>query len=367
LPKCAFTNTTEFAGWKDADGNDYADEATVTPTANMTLTAQWKEPPAPVETWTVSFAPNGGNGSMSAVEVEKGQSVKLPKCAFTNTTEFAGWKDADSNEYPDEATVTPTANMTLTAQWKEPPAPVEKWTISFNANGGNGTMSAVEVEKGQSVKLPKCAFTNTTEFAGWKDADGNDYADEATVTPTANMTLTAQWKEPAPVETITVSYNAGEGSGEMQSNTATKGVAFQLPYSQFAAPADKTFKAWLAPGNVELRPGDWYVFSENVTLTAQYQTPAPSSGGGCYVATAVYGSYDCPEVWTLRRFRDQVLAKTWYGRLFIRLYYAVSPTAVKLFGNADWFQNFWRGNLDKMVSGLQEQGFESTPYNDRAW
>ena len=28
------------------------------------------------------------------------------------------------------------------------------------------------------------------------------------------------------------------------------------------------------------------------------------SNGACYVATAVYGSYDCPEVWTLRRFRD---------------------------------------------------------------
>src|SRR5699024_12626084 len=28
--------------------------------------------------------------------------------------------------------------------------------------------------------------------------------------------------------------------------------------------------------------------------------PAPQSSGGCYVATAVYGSYDCPEVWTLR-------------------------------------------------------------------
>lgn len=36
---------------------------------------------------------------------------------------------------------------------------------------------------------------------------------------------------------------------------------------------------------------------------------------GCYVATAVYGSYDCPEVWTLRRFRDERLAQTWNGRL----------------------------------------------------
>lgn len=35
--------------------------------------------------------------------------------------------------------------------------------------------------------------------------------------------------------------------------------------------------------------------------------------GGCYVATAVYGSYDCPQVWTLRRFRDNTLAATWYS------------------------------------------------------
>ena len=42
---------------------------------------------------------------------------------------------------------------------------------------------------------------------------------------------------------------------------------------------------------------------------------------GCYVATCVYGSYDCPQVWTLRRFRDDTLGSTWYGRTFIRVYY----------------------------------------------
>ena len=108
----------------------------------------------------------------------------------------------------------------------------------------------------------------------------------------------------------------------------------------------------------------------NVTLIANYQTVdnnAASSTGGCYVATAVYGSYDCPEVWTLRRFRDNVLAKTWYGRLFIHLYYAVSPTAVRLFGDQEWFQNFFRGRLDKMVSDLQADGFASTPYQDVQW
>lgn len=38
--------------------------------------------------------------------------------------------------------------------------------------------------------------------------------------------------------------------------------------------------------------------------------------GGCYIATFVYGSYDCSQVWTLRRFRDNTLDETWYGRFF---------------------------------------------------
>lgn len=90
-------------------------------------------------------------------------------------------------------------------------------------------------------------------------------------------------------------------------------------------------------------------------------------GGGCYVATAVYGSYDCPEVWTLRRYRDYELAETWHGRLFIKAYYAISPTIVKWFGDTAWFKKMWKGKLDRMVSNLQQKGFENTPYEHRKW
>lgn len=89
--------------------------------------------------------------------------------------------------------------------------------------------------------------------------------------------------------------------------------------------------------------------------------------GGCYVATAVYGTYDCPQVWTLRRYRDNTLAATWYGRLFIHTYYAVSPTLVKWFGETGWFKNMWRGKLDRMVRRLQSEGVEDTPYEDKVW
>ena len=88
---------------------------------------------------------------------------------------------------------------------------------------------------------------------------------------------------------------------------------------------------------------------------------------GCYVATAVYGSYDCPQVWTLRRYRDNILANNFFGRMFIRTYYAISPTLVKWFGNTNWFKKLWQRPLDRMVSKLQDQGVESTPYEDQNW
>ena len=88
------------------------------------------------------------------------------------------------------------------------------------------------------------------------------------------------------------------------------------------------------------------------------------SSGGCYVATAVYGSYDCPPVWTLRRFRDQSLAASAAGRAFIRTYYAVSPTLVRLFGETGWFRALCKAPLDRLVRRLNEKGVEATPYED---
>ncbi len=85
---------------------------------------------------------------------------------------------------------------------------------------------------------------------------------------------------------------------------------------------------------------------------------------GCYVATAVYGSYDCPQVWVLRRYRDYNLDKTFFGKLFIRVYYKTSPLIVKLFGKKKWFNNFWKKRLDKKVAKLKIKGYDDTPYND---
>ena len=78
----------------------------------------------------------------------------------------------------------------------------------------------------------------------------------------------------------------------------------------------------------------------------------PAKKEGCYIATCVYGSYDAPNVRVLRRFRDERLAASIPGRAFIRLYYAVSPVMVRLFGNNALFRMFFRRVLDRIVERL---------------
>ena len=86
---------------------------------------------------------------------------------------------------------------------------------------------------------------------------------------------------------------------------------------------------------------------------------------GCYIATCVYGSYDCPEVWTLRRYRDEILRKTALGRLFVKIYYAISPKMVKLFGKTSIFKKAFKGYLNKKISRLHNLGISSEKYNDK--
>ena len=95
-----------------------------------------------------------------------------------------------------------------------------------------------------------------------------------------------------------------------------------------------------------------------------FEEQTKGSQGACYIATAVYGSYDCPQVWTLRRYRDYYLAESMFGRLFIHFYYAISPTIVSWFKDKDWFQRFWKNKLDKKVYILNQKGYMNTPYSD---
>ena len=87
---------------------------------------------------------------------------------------------------------TATCKVTVTPA---DPTPTENVTISFNANGGVGTMANVEVEKGQRYTLPECGFTsnNGATFVGWK-VYGNVQKPGEKIIVNSNLELVAQWE-----------------------------------------------------------------------------------------------------------------------------------------------------------------------------
>ena len=87
----------------------------------------------------------------------------------------------------------------------------DKWetggaTVTFNANGGTGTM-ADQTFCAQGGTLTPNTFTRDGyTFAGWNTAangSGTAYADGASITPTGNLTLYAQWEELPSTYTVT--------------------------------------------------------------------------------------------------------------------------------------------------------------------
>ncbi|MEU1970530.1 CFI-box-CTERM domain-containing protein [Microbacterium sp. NPDC019599] len=86
---------------------------------------------------------------------------------------------------------------------------------------------------------------------------------------------------------------------------------------------------------------------------ATSKSASQTSSGGCYVATAVYGSYDAPEVLVLRKFRDERLENTVLGRAFIATYYALSPTLARHLPRYRGVSGWVRRRLDAVVDHLQ--------------
>ena len=73
---------------------------------------------------------------------------------------------------------------------------------------------------------------------------------------------------------------------------------------------------------------------------------------GCYIATAVYGDYDDPNVMALRRFRDNYLSERNWGRKFIELYYRYSPRLADKLKNHIVINAIIRKILDSFVKKL---------------
>lgn len=239
---------------------------------------------------TVSFSANGGEGTYSDVVADTGTSYTLPANPFTppEHKEFVGWArhpQCTASQVILTPDITIDDDFTLYAIWQ-----YVKVTISFNANGGSGSLSPINRTYGSSYSLPENPFTapDHKHFVGWSYTEDGEVITSSTIVISGDTTLFALWA--TDVHTVTIS--AGEGTGSSIVVNKEYGSSYTLPNCEFTAPEGKEFDGWMVSGEKHAS-GDTITICEDTVITATWKdipvtpvtnddtpvTPTPEKGG----------------------------------------------------------------------------------------
>ena len=190
----------------------------------------------PAKYITISFDPNGGTGTMKPMRVKAGVGYTLPECTFTppEGKEFAGWLAVNGNVYPAGHDVYSTYDQSLKATWKD--KEVAEVTISFDPNGGTGTMQPMKVKSGEEFELPECTFTppEGKEFAGWLAENGTVFLAGDNVISFSSSVLKATWKDTTEVD-VTQMFT------DVEKNWAYPGIQYCVTHGIMGGMGDGTF------------------------------------------------------------------------------------------------------------------------------
>ena len=258
---------------KDKAAHVYTDDADTT--CDVCGYERTVTPPAPTE-FIVTFDGNGGTGSMEPVTVEEGSRYVLPACGFTapDGQEFKAW-EIGGVEYNAGDGYVVLGNTEIKALWKDFAVIPTMFMITFNANGGTGSMEPVTVEEGSRYPLPACGFTapDGQEFKAW-EIGGVEYNAGDGYVVLGNTEIKALWKDFAVIPTMfMITFNANGGTGSMEPVTVEEGSRYPLPACGFTAPAGQEFKAWEI-GGIEYNAGDDYVVLGNTEIKALWKDSA---------------------------------------------------------------------------------------------
>jgi hypothetical protein len=157
------------------------------------------------------------------------------------------------------------------------------YTVTYDANGGSGNMSASTVTSGAAVELPANGFTppEGMKFKEWAigSIDGEKVGAGSTYTFTQDTQVYAIWSDNA--VTCIVTYNTNGGVGTMAESTVTSGTAIELPANGFTPPPGKKFKEWAigsaAEGSIRIGAGSTYAFTANTEVYAIWGPLKPSA------------------------------------------------------------------------------------------
>lgn len=246
LTKNTFTRPGyTFAGWNtqaDGKGADFSEEQSVQRLMEddggiYSLYAKW----TPI-TYTITFDDPAIQPMTYTVE----DQVILPGLSKTGY-HFSGWLIAersgteptkDIGEIVTEIPVGTRGNLKLVAQWQ-----ANRYTVSFDANQGEGSMDNLELAYDQQAKLPANTFTRTGyTFAGWntkKDGSGIWYTNEQEIKNLiaendGQLVLYAQWQaNKATLEDLVTKEN--NSNRQSRDYTTASWTAYEKAFQQAVA------------------------------------------------------------------------------------------------------------------------------------
>ena len=145
--------------------------------------------------YTLTVNPNGGtyNGSTTnTVTSEYFEAVKTIKSPTKTGYTFTKWTKTGNSTLVDTTLTMGSENTTLTANYE-----ANKYTVYFNANGGNVDTASIEVTyNGNYGSLPTPTMSGY-RFLGWFTgaSSGTQIKEDTKVTITANQTIYAHWQK----------------------------------------------------------------------------------------------------------------------------------------------------------------------------
>ena len=251
-------------------------------------------------TYKVVFNNNGGSGTMDAITCTYDKDCTLTKNTFTKTGyTFAGWSKTSTGsiEYTNGATVKNLAasgSMTLYAKWT-----ANTYTVSYNANGGSGTMNKTTCTYDTDCTLKANSFTKTGyTFASWtKDSTtGTGYTAGSTVKNLAtsgNVNMYAKWNINSYKVTISTTKMSTSSSSFNLNYNATNKITI-TPNSEYYISSGSCTNGYTISG---LTTGTSATSAQTVTINNNGKTTGSTctfvASSSCpYTAGTALGSYD---------------------------------------------------------------------------
>ncbi len=196
-------------------------------------TANWA-----ANTYTVTFNENSGVCDTDNMDVIFDDNVTLPMATRTGYT-FLGWFN-NGQKY--DSGVWKTANsITLTANWE-----ANKYTLSFDKNGGVCNTTSQQVTYDQSYTLPTATRTGYT-FLGWFSGEV-EYVN-GVWKETSGVSLKAKWS----ANTYTITFDENGGVCDIESKDVVFDETYTLPTPTRVG---YTFTGWMYNGSV-VNAGTW--------------------------------------------------------------------------------------------------------------